>query len=237
MTSFIVTARNKEKRLSYINDYCAKLDIDRFDITFIEKDNTTSKNTTSIGIEDVKNMQKKIFLRPIKSQTKAIVIEESHLLTPEAQNALLKVLEEPPMHTIIVLSAESKDSLLPTIISRCQVITLEEEKLELTPKELLEYIEFIKKLPALSVGDRLKKAEVLAKDKQKAVQWIEKLLLALRENIIKTYSSSEAQAKSRSDSSQQARAIRDIQQLHTLLKTTNANPRFAIEDTLLGLTK
>lgn len=231
MTSFIVVARNKEKRLSYIHDFCAKLTIDRFDISFIEKDNTTSKNTTSIGIEDVKNMQKKIFLRPIKSQTKAIVIEESHLLTPEAQNALLKVLEEPPLHTIIILSAETKDSLLPTIVSRCQVIMLEEENLELTPKEHLEYIEFIKKLPTLSVGDRLKKAEILAKDKQKAIEWIEKLIIALRDTMLKNISNDTLSRESTTWSD----TIRALTTLHTLLKTTNANPRFAIEDTLLGL--
>jgi DNA polymerase III delta prime subunit len=234
MTSFIVVARDKEKRLTYAKEYCAKLQIDPFDITLIEQE-TTTKNTSSIGIEDVKNMQKKIFLKPFRGQTKAVIIEESHLLTTQAQNALLKVLEEPPAHTIMILSTQSKDSLLPTIISRCQVIELEDEKIEFTRRELTEYSEFIRKLPNLSIGECLKKAESLAKDKEKAMNWIEKLILSLREEVLKLYASSGAQARPKNEISGQVKAIKSLQKLHALLKSTNVNPRFAIEETLLKL--
>jgi DNA polymerase III delta prime subunit len=230
MTSFVIIAKNKEKRITYAADYCHKLKIDTFDITLIERDETKS----SIGIEDVKNMQKKLFLKPLKSPAKALLIEESHLLTTEAQNALLKVLEEPPSNTIIMLLSESKESLLPTIISRCKVITLEEEKVELSKKELEEYETFITNLPNLSVGERLKKAELLAKDKEKGIEWIGKLILILRERLLETYSSSE-RSESRSVVLDLARTINSFQELNKLLKTTNVNPRFAIESTLLSI--
>lgn len=136
MVSFIVISKDKEKRVSYAQDLCAKQAIDRFDITLIEKDQSEKAPKQSIGIEEVKQMQKKIFFKPIKSSTKAVIIEDAHLLTPEAQNALLKVLEEPPANTVIILGADSKEALLPTIRSRCQLIELEEALPKLTEKEL-----------------------------------------------------------------------------------------------------
>jgi hypothetical protein len=226
MTSFIVIAKAKEKRLAYAKDYCANLQIDTFDITLIEQE--TAKNISSIGIETIKNMQKKIFLKPIKSQMKAIIIEDSHLLTTEAQNALLKVLEEPPNHTIIILSAQSKDTMLPTIISRCQVIELQAATIELTVKELREYTTFVKELPNYSLGERLKLAETLAKDKDKAIQWTEKLILFIREQLIKTYT-----LHTPSTLNSQVSILKSLQSLHNILRSTNVNPRFAIENTLL----
>ncbi len=244
MTSFIIVAKDKDKRLAYARDYCTKLSIDPFDITLIERDIET-KGAHSIGIEDVKNMQKKIFLKPFKSKTKAIVIEESHLLTNEAQNALLKVLEEPPMHTILLLTADTKEAFLPTIISRCKVIELEEEKVAISEKELAEYRDFINNLPKLSIGERLKKAETLAKDKEKGVEWISKLILVARENALNnvilgrsettTPESHNGTDSGRASLARMTKYLRAFQSLHTTLKTTNVNPRFAIENTLLSL--
>jgi len=155
MTSFIIVSKNKKRRETYSREFCKKLEINEFDVTFLEKDSTV-KNTQSIGIEDIKQIQKKIFLKPIRSKTKAIILEDSQLLTIEAQNALLKILEEPPDHTILLLGTETKEALLPTIISRCQVIALEEDQTKLTEVETREYDEFIKNFANLSVGDRLK---------------------------------------------------------------------------------
>src|SRR5258708_1711912 len=116
MVSFIIVAKEKKKRETYMQEYAKKHVIDTFDITIVEKD-PENKNQ-SIGIETVKLMQKKLFLKPIKSKDKLVVIEDAQLLTPEAQNALLKVLEEPQKHTFIMLGTETKETLLPTILSR-----------------------------------------------------------------------------------------------------------------------
>lgn len=75
-----------------------------------------------IGIEEVRDLKKKINLRPI-GPNKTIIILESEKLTLEAQNALLKTLEEPLDSTSINLVTKSLDNLLPTILSRCQIIT------------------------------------------------------------------------------------------------------------------
>ena len=229
MTSFLITAKDKKKRIEYAKAFCAKQKIDRFDISIIEKDTTVKQNTQSIGIEDIKRIQKTLFLKPMKSETKAVIIEDADLLTPEAQNALLKVLEEPPAHTIIMLNADSKESFLPTILSRCQIIPLEEEAPKVTDKQREELTAFMQNMPTMTIGERLKKAEQLAKDKDKAIAWIEQLILIVREKTISAIIAHETQ------NNDQTTVLQSFQKLHTLLKTTNVNPRFAIETTLLSL--
>lgn len=231
MVSFVIISSNKEKRVAYAKDFCLKQEIDRFDITLIEKD-TAKDAKQSIGIEEVKQMQKKIVLMPIKSKNKAVIIEDAHLLTKEAQNALLKVLEEPPANTIMILGSQSQEALLPTILSRCQIITLEEEKLKFTEKQKADLTEFITALPEMKIGDRLKKAELIAKDKEKALAWVEKIIIVVREQTISSVNPGET-GESLLESN--IIMLQTFQKLHTTLKTTNVNPRFAIESTLLQL--
>jgi len=231
MTSFIVVAKDKIKRDEYIKNFCRKQNIDVFDKTILTLETSVKQNTQSIGIEDIKQMQKKIFLKPIKSEQKAIIIDEAELLTIEAQNALLKILEEPPAHTLLILSTSTKETLLPTILSRCQIIQLEEEQPALSEKEKAELEIFIQDLAEWGTGERLKKAEALAKDRDKAIEWVAKLILMLRENLIESYSANNNETIKQSNN----KLIRSFQSLHTTLKTTNVNPRFAIEIVLLNL--
>lgn len=240
MVSFLLTTKDKDKRVAYAKDFCTKQSIDKFDITLIEKD-TAKDAKQSIGIEEVKNMQRKISLKPIKSPTKAVIIEDAQLLTTEAQNALLKVLEEPPENTLLILGSDTKEALLPTILSRCQVIELGEDQRKITEKDKTSITEFIEALPVMPIGDRLKKAEALAKDKDKALVWLEKAIIIVRETIVTLVREAHPESL-KADDSGQVRMTRCIiilqsfQKLHTTLTTTNVNPRFAIEHTLLQLT-
>ncbi len=86
----------------------------------------------AIGIEVVREMEHFLSLKvpSYAKYNRAIIIEDSHKLTIEAQNALLKTLEEPPDGTIIVLTANHAQSLLPTIRSRAQAITVKSPGLE-----------------------------------------------------------------------------------------------------------
>lgn len=229
MTSFIVTSTDKKKRQEYIQKYFKNLSIDQLDITTIQKDTALKQNINTIGIEEIKNMQKKLFLRPIKSPAKAVILQDAQLLTTQAQNALLKVLEEPPDHTIIILSCRSKESLLPTIISRCQIINLRDERQKLSDQETKDLTEFIENLPKMPIGEKFKKAESLAKEKEKALTWIENTIIILREQVL------EQTKNNQPDINSALHNLRSFQKTHTLLKTTNANPRFLLENTFLSL--
>lgn len=80
----------------------------------------------SISIESIRQLQDFVRLKTTGSQTlrRAIIVEDAHKLTTEAQNAFLKLLEEPPADTVIVLTAQGNDSLLPTITSRAPKIAI-----------------------------------------------------------------------------------------------------------------
>ena len=72
------------------------------------------------GIDEIRELKDGIRFVPTKSKYKVFIIDESHQLTKEAANALLKTLEEPPAHAIFILATTEPHKMIPTIISRCQ---------------------------------------------------------------------------------------------------------------------
>jgi DNA polymerase-3 subunit gamma/tau len=71
------------------------------------------------GIDDIRDLREKIKLAPSQAKYKVYIIDEVHMLTNEAFNALLKTLEEPPEHAIFILCTTEPQKLPPTIIDRC----------------------------------------------------------------------------------------------------------------------
>jgi DNA polymerase-3 subunit gamma/tau len=72
------------------------------------------------GIDEIRNLREKVNYAPNEARRKVYIIDEVHMLTKEAANALLKTLEEPPPHVIFILATTEPQKLLPTILSRCQ---------------------------------------------------------------------------------------------------------------------
>ena len=72
------------------------------------------------GVDEIRNLIERVKYAPLHSRYKVYIIDEVHMLTPGAFNALLKTLEEPPPHIIFVLATTEIQKVIPTIISRCQ---------------------------------------------------------------------------------------------------------------------
>ena len=72
------------------------------------------------GVEEVRSLIEKVKYAPIQSRYKVYIIDEVHMMSPGAFNALLKTIEEPPAHVIFILATTEPHKVLPTIISRCQ---------------------------------------------------------------------------------------------------------------------
>ncbi len=72
------------------------------------------------GIEDIRELRDKIHFSPAEARFKVYVIDETHMLTNEAFNALLKTLEEPPPHALFVLATTDPQKMPATVVSRCQ---------------------------------------------------------------------------------------------------------------------
>ena len=72
------------------------------------------------GVDEVRDLIDKVKYAPIKAQYKVYIIDEVHMMSSGAFNALLKTLEEPPAHVVFILATTEPHKILPTIISRCQ---------------------------------------------------------------------------------------------------------------------
>lgn len=86
-----------------------------------------------IKIEQIRQMQEKILEKPIVSDKKVYIIDDADLMTKEAQNCLLKTLEEPPKYAIIILVLSNESKILNTVKSRCMRIIfnkIKDEELE-----------------------------------------------------------------------------------------------------------
>ena len=96
----------------------------------------------SISVDDIRSqVNGDIMIKPYSSPYKIYIIPEADLLTVQAQNALLKTIEEPPEYAIIFLLTENADSLLPTIRSRCVMLKLRNIKDKLVKKYLMEQLQ------------------------------------------------------------------------------------------------
>ncbi len=91
----------------------------------------------SIGIESIRELKETLWLMPNESSQKIYIIPNADIMTPEAQNALLKSLEEPPSHARFILTCDNKNLLLDTIISRVTVYELSAATGEECAEELL----------------------------------------------------------------------------------------------------
>ncbi len=75
---------------------------------------------SNTGVDDIRSLREKVNYAPNQARYKVYIIDEVHMLSNNASNALLKTLEEPPPHVIFVLATTEPHKLLPTILSRCQ---------------------------------------------------------------------------------------------------------------------
>jgi len=93
------------------------------------------------GIDEIRDLRDKVNLAPAAGRMRVYIIDEVHMLTAEAFNALLKMLEEPPEHVVFVLATTEKHKVLPTIISRCQSFDFRRPSVETLVEKLGEISE------------------------------------------------------------------------------------------------
>lgn len=136
-----------------------------------------------IKIESIRELAYKLSLMPYSGKQKVALVDSAHNMTTEASNALLKVLEEPKSHTLIILLTDNVYRLLPTIISRAQ-------RINFGPTEESENFETAEGYEIFSkggLGDKLLLASQMAELETPELtsalsSWLKKLELDLREN-------------------------------------------------------
>lgn len=99
----------------------------------------THEKPNSIGVDDIRlQINNDIAIKPYSSPYKIYIMNEAEKMTVQAQNALLKTLEEPPAYAVILLLTTNVNTLLPTILSRCVVLNMKPVRDELVKEYLMQ---------------------------------------------------------------------------------------------------
>ena len=88
----------------------------------------------TFSVDEVRALVSDVSIRPFESERKIYIVPDAHLMRAEAQNALLKTLEEPPEYVVILLLSLSADAMLETVRSRCQMVELAAGRTETDPQ-------------------------------------------------------------------------------------------------------
>lgn len=214
MQSFIIVSKDIQKAKELVQAMAKERKISKFDIFSLE----TEK---AVGIADIRGLSKQIFLKPMQGEQKMVVLEAFFGITVDAQNAFLKVLEEPPLSTTIIILTNS-NFFLPTVLSRCLLIEQDKE-ISIDKTEEKEILEIISSLETLGVGERLKLAQDLAKDKQQALIFLGKLIIITRNQMVKNQQLS------------LGKNLEVLQKYYKELKQSNVNLRLSLENLFLEI--
>ncbi|MBI4130318.1 hypothetical protein HY468_03315, partial [Candidatus Roizmanbacteria bacterium] len=170
---------------------------------------------------------------PVHSPWKAGVIAEFQHATVEAQNALLKLLEEPPSFVRIIATADAEDKLLPTIVSRCHVIRIKYKVSSIKYDNSEMKTSTLDVLLNSGVGERFSLAATVGKDRETAVAFLKQAVLAVRSSLLSSYQSqSSPYTKYQIPNTNM---VRTFSRALATLEHTNTNPRLLMENLFLQL--
>ncbi len=167
-----------------------------------------------LGIESIKQIKYHLLLRSGEGESKVIIINPADGLTLDAQNALLKLLEEPQGDVVFILGVVKEESLLNTVRSRCQSVNLEIKPSELAADDQ----KFIEDLLAQEPETRLEMVEKIENKKD----WLEKLVFYYHQKL-----------------KNEAQLLNDVKKVLTAQKWIKQNvmPKAVIDYLMLALEK
>jgi DNA polymerase III subunit gamma/tau len=99
------------------------------------------------GIDNIRDLREKVMMPPSTGKYKVYVLDEAHMLTNEAFNALLKTLEEPPPYAIFVLATTDVHKMLPTVLSRCQRFDFK----RISTRQIVEHVLYVSQQENITV--------------------------------------------------------------------------------------
>ena len=125
-----------------INGFKYELEDDYLDIIEID----AASNT---GVDNIRELRERAVVAPVEGKYKVYIIDEVHMLSKSAFNALLKTLEEPPEHVVFIMATTNFEKVPATIVSRCQTFQF---KLA-DPSEMLEHLKKVTKAEKIQIED------------------------------------------------------------------------------------
>ena len=139
----------------------------------------------TIKIAEIRQLQKSLYLKPYQASHKVAIIEDAHLMTEESANAMLKVLEEPPENSIIILTSPDKKLLPETIVSRSQTVNFGTTGvLQKTEDSEEIFADVMNTLDEKPIYEKMAVAQKYSKEKPLSVDFLNVLEGMLREAIL-----------------------------------------------------
>ncbi|MBI4067296.1 hypothetical protein HY407_02840, partial [Candidatus Gottesmanbacteria bacterium] len=217
MQTILLIGDDEKSRKDYLDSLIKKYDISTYNILNISPH-------PSIGIEDVRTIKEFLIYKPFGANSRMVILTEAEKATHEAQNALLKILEEPPDYTYIILSAKHEDLLLPTIRSRAQIIKLADQ--EVFADKDKNYPDILKILLDTKIGPKLLLVQAIGKTKEEILAFLDQFIPYLR-----------GEMKSNPvNSSKYAQIIQKFLKARQLI-SLNTNPKLTLEVLFIGIGK
>lgn len=150
------------------------------DVMILQGDGTQK----SLSVQRIREMRAQAFVRPNEAERKVFLLLDAGCMNASAQNAMLKILEEPPAFDLFVITVESRSQLLATVLSRSVTLSLAGEEAAAAPEEDSLWPRFLK---ALAAGDELEMlalASTVERDRAAQKEFLEQLRLALRDAVV-----------------------------------------------------
>lgn len=176
MHSYLIIGEEKDRTTEIQNRIQASR-VSPFDVIVI------NEKEPSIGIKDVREFIAKLQLIPSSSSIIYGIINDASRLTTEAQQALLKTLEEPPPQVRILLGISQQNVLLPTILSRCECVIINNKRNNTTAAHSVSD-DFIENLLLKSPGQRLLMLSIPLKTKEESILFLNEALHILRKKLV-----------------------------------------------------
>ncbi|MGI5826150.1 MAG: hypothetical protein ACOX50_01925 [Patescibacteria group bacterium] len=234
LPSLLIVNGNNKERLRKVQEILGfEIKEDHPDFLWLK----TPEKKDSIGIEEARRLQKFLLLKPYSREKKVVLIEGAEALTIEAQNALLKTLEEPPAKSQIILTLPDESLLLPTIVSRCQLITLNHQsQITLTDKEEKEIKETLENLMTADIPERLLLGESLSayKGKSEAINWLDKLTWVSRKILLATHQNQSSNSSLKNLILKYLNLLKRVTQTKKMLQA-NVNVKLALDNFLIEI--
>lgn len=222
---FIISGGDENQRFEAISSIIDSFpkhstNLNNPDVVIIKAEEST------IGIDQIRNFQIQLNISPTVQKNKVGVIMEAEKLTLEAQNSLLKTLEEPPLNTSIFLLCPDEGFFIPTILSRCQTLNLPQQIENLDGNQLIEFKDALEITIGHSISDKFKLAAEIAKDRPTALKWLKTFTVFLHQSLLNENQNVAVQANF-------PVLFHQISEAKKRLKS-NSNVRLTIENLLLN---
>lgn len=176
MQTYLIVSPNEKFIDLTIKKITNKLTINELNLTVIIPDN-------SFTIMESRSIKKLLIEKPFGGGNRLVIIKQIEKATLEASNALLKILEEPPPTTFFILTTSNTNKIIPTILSRCQIIN-EINSTDMMKEKTAEKIGlFLKSLITLSSAERMNFWPKSIKSKDDAKPFLNNIIIFLDRNL------------------------------------------------------